>query len=68
MNDYGNTFGIYNYHKMITDATAFYIDKAISSDRLADRKFCQCWDNVEILLMILPVCWGNRALYLIKRG
>lgn len=50
MNDYGKAFGTYNYHKMITDATAFYIDKAISSDRLADRKFCQCWDNVRNII------------------
>lgn len=48
--DYRKTFGIFNYHKMIPDRVADYIDLVIQGDRLFNKRFKQCWDNVNFII------------------
>lgn len=54
MSDYGKAFGIYNYHKMITDTTA-------------NRKFCQCWDNVRNIIDETACLLAQQGIVLDKK-
>jgi hypothetical protein len=54
MSDYGKNFGIYNYHKMITDTTA-------------NRKFCQCWDNVRNIIDETACLLAQQGIVLDKK-